>query len=141
VVAAGGLSLPGGRREHEFQRERASQNSPTEIEYRLSTSVRSGGGRRTGQARARRRERAGLRGHSNEFMDMNFEADPDWGAPTRDQRAGSTVASDRGAGTLGFAGTVAKDPATRAAGLTTLADDELGGGPSVPMVPHGWEND
>jgi PPE-repeat protein len=50
----------------------------------------------------------------------------------------STVASDQGAGNLGFAGTVSKD-STQAAGLATLSDDEFGGGASMPMLPGTWD--
>ncbi len=61
---------------------------------------------------------------------MNVDVDPDWDDPT-------TTASGRGAGNLGFAGTARKEPVA-AAGLTTLARDEFGGGPSMPMVPGTW---
>ncbi len=40
---------------------------------------------------------------------------------------------------MGFAGTVAKDPAIRAAGLTELAGDAFGNGPTEPMLPRTWE--
>src|ERR1700722_9434333 len=56
------------------------------------------------KARARRRRRAELRGHADEFADMNVEVDPQWGAPANGEPVASTVASDRGAGSLGFAG-------------------------------------
>ena len=78
--------------------------------------------------RTRRRRRAETRDHADEFADMNVDVDPDWGAPT---------ASERGAGPLGFAGTVAKG-SERAAGLATLSDDGFGGGPSMPMLPNTW---
>jgi PPE-repeat protein len=84
--------------------------------------------------RRRRRQRAVMRGHGNEYMDMNVQVDPDWGAPP----GGETVASDRGAGPLGFAGTVSKG-STQAAGLATLSGDEFGGGPSMPMLPGTWD--
>ncbi len=92
-------------------------------------------------ARARRRQRAKQRGYGDEYMDMNVEVDPDWGAPPGDGPAASTVASDRGAGNLGFAGTAAKETAAEAAGLTTLAGDEFGGGPRMPMLPGSWDPD
>ena len=92
-----------------------------------------------GAARARRRRRAKQRGYGDEFMDMNVEVDPDWGAPPGDGPVASTVASDRGAGSLGFAGTAAKETAAEAAGLTTLAGDEFGGGPRMPMLPGSWD--
>ncbi len=59
--------------------------------------------------RARRRRRAGMRGHGDEYMDMNVEVEPDWGDPSGEQPVASTVASDRGAGNLGFAGTARKE--------------------------------
>jgi PPE-repeat protein len=81
------------------------------------------------QARKPRRRRAKQRGYGDEFMDMNVDVDPDWGAPT---------ASDRGAGPLGFAGTVSK-PAEQATGLATLSSDEYGAGPTMPMLPGTWD--
>jgi PPE-repeat protein len=89
--------------------------------------------------RARRRLRAGMRGHGDEFMDMNVEVEPDWSAPSGEELVASAVASDRGAGNLGFAGTAHRGTVAEAAGLTTLSGDEFGGGPSAPMVPGTWE--
>jgi PPE-repeat protein len=80
------------------------------------------------RTRKRRRQRAKQRGQADEFMDMNVDVEPDWGAP---------MASDRGAGPLGFAGTVAKC-SEQAAGLATLSDDGFGAGPSMPMLPGTW---
>jgi PPE-repeat protein len=93
------------------------------------------------QARARRRQRAKLRGYGEEFMDMNVEVQPDWEAPPTNGSAAATTASDKGAGSLGSARTVANDAVTRAAGLTTLASDDFGGSPSVPMVPGTWSTE
>ncbi|OBH76869.1 hypothetical protein A5681_08650 [Mycobacterium scrofulaceum] len=91
------------------------------------------------QRRARRRRRAGLQDHYRgyEFMDLDPDAGPaeDPGVP-----ADSSVASDRGAGALGFAGTARKGSA-QATGLTTLAGDDFGGGPSLPLLPGSWEGD
>jgi PPE-repeat protein len=92
------------------------------------------------QARARRRRRATLRGYGDEFMDMDVEVDPDWDAPPGEHSVASRVASDRGGGPLGFAGTVRKETVAEAAGLTTLAGDEFGGGPRMPMVPDTWDS-
>jgi len=83
--------------------------------------------------RARRRRRAGLRGYGDEFMEMNINVDPDWGGP-----GGTSIASDHGGGRLGFAGTAGKTTVTQAAGLTTLAGGDFGGGPTMPMVPGTW---
>jgi PPE-repeat protein len=82
----------------------------------------------------RRRRRAAMRGHGNEYMDMNVQVDPDWGAPP----GGETAASAHGAGPLGFAGTVRKETAVEAAGLATLTGDEFGNGPQMPMLPNTW---
>ena len=65
---------------------------------------------------------------------MNVKVDPEWGAPL-------TVASDQGAGALGFVGTVRKETVAAAAGFTTLAGDEFGGGPAMPMLPGTWNAD
>ena len=88
-------------------------------------------------ARARRRQRQRQRGYGDEFMDMNIDVDPDWGTPS----GGQTTGSDRGAGDLGFAGTAREESVAEAAGLTTLAGDEFGGGPRMPMLPGTWDPD
>jgi PPE-repeat protein len=87
--------------------------------------------------RQRRKRRQRQRGYGDEYMDMNIDVDPDWGASPGEPVA-STVASDQGAGNLGFAGTVSKGTG-QAAGLATLSDDEFGGGPSMPMLPKTWD--
>jgi PPE-repeat protein len=91
----------------------------------------------SGRTRQRRRRLQRQRGYGDEFMNMNIDVDPDWGAPSGEAVA-STVASDQGAGNLGFAGTVSKGSA-QAAGLATLSDDEFGGGPTMPMLPTTWD--
>jgi PPE-repeat protein len=62
-------------------------------------------------------------------MDMNVDVEPDWTVLTAE--------SDRGAGMLGFSGTVAKG-GEWATGLATLSGDGFGGGPSMPMLPNTW---
>jgi PPE-repeat protein len=84
------------------------------------------------QLRSRRRRRAGMRGYSHEFMEMNINVDPDWVGPY----SGSTATSDHGGGPLGFTGTMRKR-ALAATGLATL-DDDFVGGPVMPMVPATW---
>lgn len=84
------------------------------------------------QARRQRRRRTALHEHGNEFADMNVDVDPDWDAEPE------SFASNRGAGKLGFAGTVRNESADDATGLTALAGDEYGGGPRVPMLPNSW---
>ncbi len=87
-----------------------------------------------GKARARRRRRAEMRDYADEFADM----DSDLG-PSVEPEEASVLASDRGAGPLGFVGTVHKDTAAQAAGLATLSGNGFGGGPSMPMVPGTWD--
>ena len=85
------------------------------------------------RSRARRRRRAVLHDHADEFMDLN--AGPDLPAPP----ASSAAGSDRGAGALGFTGTVGRRRAeSTASGLATLTGDGFGGGPNMPMLPETW---
>ncbi|WP_406817468.1 PPE family protein [Mycobacterium sp. M23085] len=88
-------------------------------------------------ARRRRRQRKRQRGYGDEFMDMNVEVDPDWAAPPSTQ----TLASASGAGLVGFAGTARSAAAPTASGLATMAGDEFGGGPTMPMMPGTWDPD
>jgi PPE-repeat protein len=85
-------------------------------------------------ARRRRRERRRLRGYGDEFMEMNIDVEPEWGQPP----GTAPIASEHGGGRLGFAGTVGKATVAQAAGLTTLAGGDFGGGPTMPMVPGTW---
>ena len=71
-------------------------------------------------------------------MNMNVDVDPDWSGP---HAGGESLASDRGAGALGFAGTARREATAAAAGLTTLAGDEFNGGPTAPMMPGTWGTD
>jgi PPE-repeat protein len=74
-----------------------------------------------------------MRGYADAFADLDTgDVDPD--IPPE------TVASDAGAGKLGFVGTVS-DGSVQAAGLRVLAGDEFGGGPRVPLVPGTWNPD
>ena len=88
------------------------------------------------KSRVRRRRHAEMHDDADEFADMNVEVDPEWSASPGDEVT-STAASDRGAGPLGFAGTVTKG-GEQAAGLATLSGNGFGGGPSMPMVPGTW---
>jgi PPE-repeat protein len=85
------------------------------------------------------RKRRAQQAHRYDYADatMDYDVDPDWDAPPTDGLVGSNTASDSGAGSLGFAGTVSK-ASEQAAGLATLPSDDFGGGPSVPMLPHSW---
>ena len=115
----------------------AKTQEPTSRGSAKALAVAAAAAAASGRTRERRRRRAKQRGYGDEFMDMNIDVDPDWGAPP-DEPVTSTVASDQGAGPLGFAGTVSKGN-TQAAGLATLSDDEFGGGPTMPMLPKTWD--
>jgi PPE-repeat protein len=91
-----------------------------------------------GAARARRRQRGRMRGYGNEYMDMNVEVDPDWAGPPAAESPAATMASDQGAGNLGFTGTARREAAAGAAGLTTMVADEFGSGPRMPLLPGTW---
>ena len=88
------------------------------------------------EQRSRRRRRGGMREYSHEFMEMNINVDPDWDGPD----GGLTATSDQGAGPLGFTG-ISHQKDWAATGLATLADDEFGNGPIMPMVPGTWNID
>jgi len=67
---------------------------------------------------------------------MDLDADFDV-PPVEEPRV---TASAKGAGPMGFSGTVTKGTA-EAAGLETLAGDSFGGGPKSPMLPGTWDSD
>lgn len=75
-----------------------------------------------GRERARRRRQATLpdRGYRHEFLGSGAEP------------------AESGAGTLGFAGTLARGIVADAAGLAKLAGDGFGGAPVAPMLPSTW---
>ncbi|OBJ85993.1 PPE family protein [Mycobacterium paragordonae] len=88
------------------------------------------------KARKRRQRRARVkeRGRGYEYMDMD---DGTGQGPD----AAPIAASDRGAGRQGFTGTARREVVADAAGLTMLAGDEFGSGPSTPMIPSTWTPD
>jgi len=111
----------------------AKTQEPTSRGAAKAPEVAAAAAAASGRTRQRRRRRAQQRGYGDEFADMNIDVDPDWGEPVA-----STVASDQGAGPLGFAGTVSKG-STQAAGLATLSGDEFSAGPNMPMLPGTWD--
>jgi PPE-repeat protein len=76
------------------------------------------------KTRRRRRVKEQMLGRGYEYMDL----EPDEGRPV-------------GVGAQGFSGTAAKAGGRTAAGLITLADNALGGGPRMPMMPGTWGAD
>jgi PPE-repeat protein len=102
---------------------------------RLKAPAESGAVAAAGAARRRSRKRRTQQAHKHDYADatLDYEIDPEWESPPQ----AGPVASDSGAGSLGFAGTVTKS-SDQATGLATLDSDDFGGGPSVPMLPHTW---
>ncbi|ORA77316.1 hypothetical protein BST29_23570 [Mycobacterium malmoense] len=92
---------------------------------------------------ARRRRRAKLTqlGRGYEYMDLEGDAGHGSGALPGRPRVASPLASDRSAGILGFAGTAREQAVGEAAGLTTLAGDSFGAGPTMPLIPNTWGRD
>jgi PPE-repeat protein len=90
--------------------------------------------------RRRRRTKGTQLGRRYEYLELDDDTGQGPGGSPEQQRVASAVASDQGAGTLGFAGTARKE-VTEAAGLTTLAGDEFGDGPRMPMLPGTWDPD
>ncbi len=66
-------------------------------------------------------------GRGHEYMDLDDE-------PT-------VYPSPHGSGPLGFSGTATKVSAGAATGLATVADDDFGSAPRMPMMPSTWGND
>jgi PPE-repeat protein len=89
-----------------------------------------------GKSRLRRRRRAEMRDYADEYADMDADVDP-----SAEPQEAAVLASDRGAGSLGFVGTSHKDTAAQATGLATLSGNGFGGGPTMPMVPKTWDPD
>ena len=121
--AVGSASLAPGLRGVAKTHEPTSRGA---AKFPAAAALSSGAKDRT---RTRRRQRGRQHARAHEFMDMNVDVEPKWDA--------STAPSDRDAGPLGFSGTVPKG-AEQATGLATLAGDEFGGGPSMPMLPNTW---
>ncbi|MGE2833097.1 PPE family protein [Mycobacterium sp. SMC-4] len=86
----------------------------------------------------RRRQKDDMGGRQYADISVDYEDEPDRDAPPAPEPRVS--ASQRGAGPMGFAGTVTKGDAD-AAGLTTLEGDSFGGGPKSPMLPSTWGSD
>jgi PPE-repeat protein len=84
------------------------------------------------RTRRKRRTKADMLGRGYEYVDLGDDTGQGAGGwPT-------ATASDRGAGTLGFAGTTRQKAAAEAAGLTTLEGDAFGDDPREPMLPQTW---
>lgn len=90
----------------------------------------------------RRKQKEDIKGRGYADAYMDYADEPDAGPDTEASSAsGSGVtASSRGAGPMGFPGTIATGT-TEAGGLSTLTGDSFGGGHKSPMLPAGWDPD
>ena len=88
----------------------------------------------------RRKQQEDIKGRGFADAYMDYDDDPEQEQPPRPQPR--VTASDRGAGPMGFAGTVERGGrgAEDVFGLTTLAGDGFGGGPKAPMLPGSWDS-
>jgi PPE-repeat protein len=81
--------------------------------------------------RARNRRSAVARDYGDEYMDLDSDASP---PPVEESRV---TASSVNTKPMGFSG-VSRKSAAGPAGLSTLATDAFGGGPTSPMLPGTW---
>ncbi|WP_331713163.1 hypothetical protein [Mycobacterium kyorinense] len=129
------VGLAGLKREATLS-SRSKAKEPTAQDAAAGTAATAVRGQ---QDRARRRRGSVTdRGHRYEYLDAD-DADDVVAEPVT-PLTDRPVPSDRRSGPLGFTGTLPKSGA-KAAGLATLASDEFGGGPSVPMLPESWCED
>lgn len=85
----------------------------------------------------RRRQKDEIKGRGYADAYLDYDDEPDQGPPAAPEPR--VTASARGAGPMGFSGTVSK-ATEEAAGLTTLASGAFGGGPKEPMLPGSWDS-
>ncbi|OBI90261.1 PPE family protein [Mycobacterium asiaticum] len=128
VVGPPGIGFGSGMT---FSASASAKKKASEPDSAAATAKSSAALRR--QARLRQRTRTPQRGYGDEFMDMDVDVEPVF-----DEPPDNATASGHGAGSQGLAGTAPHDTVRDAAGLTTLTDDNFGGGPTMPMLPNTW---
>jgi PPE-repeat protein len=117
AVGVSGLSARGNA----TSRARRKSEEPAPDDVDATTAAAASAKRESG----RRRVRAAAKDHAHRYEFLDLESD-------------GVATSDRGAGTLGFAGTAIQSGIGLAAGLTTLTGDGLSDGPTSPLVPSSW---
>jgi PPE-repeat protein len=105
-------------------RRKSQESAPDDAEEPAATAA-------SAPARLRSRRRRGAEAKDHAYRYEYMDLDPDE----------SLLASEAGAGPIGFAGAVTKSDSTQAAGLATLTRDGLSDGPTVPMMPSTWDRD
>ncbi|KUH82224.1 MULTISPECIES: PPE family protein [unclassified Mycobacterium] len=79
--------------------------------------------------------------HQRQYADAYMDYEPeDETPPPEPVRRPHVSASEKGAGAVGFTGAATKSDDEQAAGLTELAGDSFGGGPTEPMLPSDWDH-
>ena len=96
------------------------QLDPAEIAAAAAAPKKTPGGRR-------RRTTLERRGRGYEYMDLDDEP--------------IAYPSTQGTRPLGFSGTATKVSSGAATGVATLAEDDFGSAPRMPMMPSTWGND
>jgi PPE-repeat protein len=125
VVAAQGLAYIVGGLTAAARRSASTSAKSTGAETAAAAALAAAAATEVpGKARRRRRSKSDMLGRGFEYMDLEPE-------PT-------VLPSGQSGGTLGFPRTAVRETTTAAAGLTTLADDDFGGGPRMPMMPGTW---
>ncbi|QLL08789.1 PPE domain-containing protein [Mycobacterium vicinigordonae] len=111
---------------------RAEANASASATDRIGSAAAATTSHTAARVRRRQRAKTGVRGHRDEFLDASVDAGAATGAA---EPTAEPTASSRGAGGLGFAGTVAA-PDTLAAGLvrTSSAATDV----TVPLLPASW---
>jgi PPE-repeat protein len=90
-------------------------------------------------AKRKARRKRGAPIHQRQYADayMDYEPEEDE-TPPEPVRRPRVTASESGAGAVGFTGVATKSDTEEAAGLTELAGDSFGGGPTDPLLPGDW---
>jgi PPE-repeat protein len=90
-------------------------------------------------AKRKARRKRGQPIHQRQYADayMNYEPEEDAAPP---QLSPQVAASENGAGTVGFTGAQTRSGTEQATGLTELAGDSFGGGPTEPLLPGDWDH-
>jgi hypothetical protein len=90
-------------------------------------------------AKRKARRRHGQPIHQRQYADAYMDYEPDADEAPPEEPRSRMRASERGAGTVGFAGAGPKSKTEQATGLTELEGDPYGGGPREPMLPRDWD--
>lgn len=85
----------------------------------------------------RRKQQEDIKGRAFADAYMDYDDGPEREQPPQPEPRVS--ASGRGAGPMGFSGTVGSQSG-EAGGLATLPGDAFGGGPTSPMLPGSWDS-